>query len=210
MDKSSSPLDTLRQLRELLDAGTITPQEFETLKARLLADQLAAPAVPPSAPPTVPLNPTFTAPATTGSSVEPVRSEPVPVPPIAPAPVPTPVEELPPLLDFFKQPQTPGTSPPPPPAAPVREEKPAPYAAPYTPPTPPAPAAPTAAPESFPPGLIRRLHRHLQERRRSFSRPLLLQRRHLRPHHPIFPRQEPNQRFRWNLSCARRHLLCRP
>ncbi|MBC8083374.1 MAG: SHOCT domain-containing protein [Hymenobacter sp.] len=46
MDKSS-PLDTLRQLRELLDAGTITPQEFEMLKSRLLA----APAVAPDSRP---------------------------------------------------------------------------------------------------------------------------------------------------------------
>jgi hypothetical protein len=43
MEKSSSPLDTLRQLRELLDAGTITPQEFETLKSRLLTPPTALP-----------------------------------------------------------------------------------------------------------------------------------------------------------------------
>ena len=155
MEKGSSPLDTLRQLRELLDAGTITPQEFETLKARLLAEQLAAPVVPPAAvippaapatPPTVPLNPTFTTPPVTPT--DPVRSEPATTPPVSPAP--GPVEELPPLLDFFKQPQTSGSATPPP-VAPVREEKPASYTAPYTPPPPPAPAAPTAAPDFFPP-----------------------------------------------------------
>ncbi|WP_022822219.1 SHOCT domain-containing protein [Hymenobacter norwichensis] len=47
MEKSSSPLDNLLQLRELLDAGLITPQEFETLKSRLLASS-AAPLPPPA------------------------------------------------------------------------------------------------------------------------------------------------------------------
>ncbi|WP_400193554.1 hypothetical protein [Hymenobacter sp. B81] len=39
MDNNPSPLDTLRQLKEWLDAGTITPQEFETLKRKLLFDE---------------------------------------------------------------------------------------------------------------------------------------------------------------------------
>jgi len=60
MEKDSSPLDTLRQLKEWLDAGTITPQEFETLKKKLLFNDAApsAPVLPePAATPevTVPL-----------------------------------------------------------------------------------------------------------------------------------------------------------
>jgi hypothetical protein len=69
MEKSSSPLDNLLQLRELLDAGLITPQEFETLKSRLLAS------------PTVPLNPTFTTPPTPANSETPSVVEPEPVAP---------------------------------------------------------------------------------------------------------------------------------
>lgn len=44
MDNPSSPLDTLRQLKEMLDAGAITPTEFEALKQRLVFNAPAAPA----------------------------------------------------------------------------------------------------------------------------------------------------------------------
>ncbi|NML67245.1 SHOCT domain-containing protein [Hymenobacter sp. RP-2-7] len=52
----NSPLATLRQLKELLDAGAITPQEYDTLKQRLLFG--AAPAEPaaPSAEAAAPAN----------------------------------------------------------------------------------------------------------------------------------------------------------
>ncbi|GAB2969484.1 hypothetical protein GCM10027048_45420 [Hymenobacter coalescens] len=62
MDKNdSSPLDTLRQLKEWLDAGTITQQEFNTLKQKLLFPDAPAPAPPaaPLAPPTNPVTPTL-------------------------------------------------------------------------------------------------------------------------------------------------------
>ena len=36
MENPSSPLDTLRQLKEMLDAGALTPTEFEALKQRLV------------------------------------------------------------------------------------------------------------------------------------------------------------------------------
>ena len=36
MTPASSPLETLRQLREMLDAGTLTPAEFEALKQQLV------------------------------------------------------------------------------------------------------------------------------------------------------------------------------
>ena len=47
MTPASSPLETLRQLREMLDAGTITPAEFEALKQQLVF--AASPAVAPEA-----------------------------------------------------------------------------------------------------------------------------------------------------------------
>lgn len=85
MDNNPSPLETLRQLKEMLDAGAITPQEFNTLKQKLLfGDAPAAPAAPtpPAAPPTDPVTAAPTAP--------------VAVPP-PPAPAPTPV--IPPPVD---------------------------------------------------------------------------------------------------------------
>ena len=42
MENPSSPLETLRQLKEMLDAGALTPTEFEALKQRLVF----APAAP--------------------------------------------------------------------------------------------------------------------------------------------------------------------
>ena len=45
---NDSPLETLRQLREMLDAGTLTPVEFEVLKQQLVFGPV--PAVPPAAP----------------------------------------------------------------------------------------------------------------------------------------------------------------
>lgn len=42
MENPSSPLETLRQLKEMLDAGALTPTEFEALKQRLVF----APVVP--------------------------------------------------------------------------------------------------------------------------------------------------------------------
>ncbi len=47
MDNPNSPLDTLRQLKEMLDAGALTPLEFEALKQRLV---LSPPAIAPSVP----------------------------------------------------------------------------------------------------------------------------------------------------------------
>jgi hypothetical protein len=44
---ANSPLATLRQLKEMLDAGTLTPQEFEVLKQKLIfGDEPVAPASP--------------------------------------------------------------------------------------------------------------------------------------------------------------------
>ena len=46
MQNPPSPLDTLRQLKEMLDAGALTPTEFEALKQRLVFSEL--PTAPPS------------------------------------------------------------------------------------------------------------------------------------------------------------------
>ena len=46
MNNATSPLDTLRQLKEMLDAGALTPAEFEALKQRLV---LGPGTVPPAA-----------------------------------------------------------------------------------------------------------------------------------------------------------------
>ncbi|MBH8557983.1 SHOCT domain-containing protein [Hymenobacter negativus] len=86
MDNPNSPLDTLRQLKEMLDAGAITPTEFEALKQRLVFTAPAAPTAP-----SVPVAPEPAAP-------EPV-APPMPVgfnrPPMAPEPVLPLAEELP-------------------------------------------------------------------------------------------------------------------
>ena len=48
---ANSPLATLRQLKEMLDAGTLTPQEFEALKQKLVFGQdPAAPTAPVATP----------------------------------------------------------------------------------------------------------------------------------------------------------------
>ena len=40
MQNPPSPLDTLRQLKEMLDAGALSPTEFEALKQRLVFSEL--------------------------------------------------------------------------------------------------------------------------------------------------------------------------
>lgn len=54
MEKDPSPLDTLRQLKEWLDAGTITQQEFDTLKQKLVFK--AAPGPSPAPPTDLPVS----------------------------------------------------------------------------------------------------------------------------------------------------------
>ena len=84
MENEPSPLATLRQLKEWLDAGAITPAEFEVLKRKLLFSELSDP--PAAAPP----SPVAPAPAPPPSS-PPAPAAAVPVPPtVVPAPVPLP------------------------------------------------------------------------------------------------------------------------
>jgi Short C-terminal domain len=63
MENPSSPLDTLRQLKEMLDAGALTPTEFEALKQRLVfTPPAAAPAAEASGlPPVAPVAPILNA-----------------------------------------------------------------------------------------------------------------------------------------------------
>lgn len=81
MQNPSSPLDTLRQLKEMLDAGALTPAEFEALKQRLVIQE---PSNTPAAPP---------APGS-ADSPPPLPFTPTPEP-IAPTPIPVAPEELP-------------------------------------------------------------------------------------------------------------------
>ena len=75
MQTPPSPLDTLRQLKEMLDAGALTPTEFEALKQRLVFEAPAnVPTAPAPAAPEVPVAPQI--PLTV-----PVYSEPIPVMP---------------------------------------------------------------------------------------------------------------------------------
>ncbi len=83
----NSPLATLRQLQELLDAGTLTPVEFEALKQQLIFGRAAAspapaePSMPGSAAPietdTAAIVPAVAAPAAPASFPEPVAPLPV-------------------------------------------------------------------------------------------------------------------------------------
>ena len=107
----SSPLDTLRQLKVLLDQGAITPAEYDTLKQRLLTGLTQAPTAVADAP----AAPSFPASAPT----EPMSYG-------QPAP-PAPTGELPSLLDMFQQ--TAASAPPPAPLSmPAPAPKPVPVA----------------------------------------------------------------------------------
>lgn len=98
MEKDSSPLDTLRQLKEWLDAGTITPQEFATLKQKLLFSDAAPEATTAPLPPVTPPPAAFE--PTTVSPVEDLMLPPIthhapaePAPPMPPMPA-SPAEPL--------------------------------------------------------------------------------------------------------------------
>lgn len=102
MEKDPSPLDTLRQLKEWLDAGTITPEEFQTLKQKLVFTD--APASPPAVPPVAPVAPPIPEPQMPAKL--PAAEEP-PLPPAAP-PLPVnmaaPVAVVPPAFPIAPEP----------------------------------------------------------------------------------------------------------
>ncbi|WP_426493132.1 hypothetical protein [Hymenobacter sp. 102] len=92
MEKDSS-LDTLRQLKEWLDAGTITPQEFAELKQKLVFNNPAPGASVASSVPGPPVSP-VPPPAEPTTIAAPV-SEPL-LPPVTTGPVPDYSQPLPP------------------------------------------------------------------------------------------------------------------
>lgn len=77
LSDANSPIATLRQLKEMLDAGTLTPQEFEALKQKLIFGVEAAAPVAPAAPASP--APVYRAPAETSAPAAPEAS-PVPAP----------------------------------------------------------------------------------------------------------------------------------
>ncbi|PJJ54760.1 SHOCT domain-containing protein [Hymenobacter chitinivorans] len=105
MEKDPSPLDTLRQLKEWLDAGTITQAEFDTLKRKLLFSEqtpgAAAPSPPPAAPPVPPVvTPPAAAVPPLGSLADTPPAPPVVMTPLVSEPerpVTPPIAELPPV-----------------------------------------------------------------------------------------------------------------
>lgn len=110
MENPSSPLDTLRQLKEMLDARALTPAEFESLKQRLVFSSdapLAVPALPPAPVPLLPVAaPTALPPKPLESAVEPL-----PLPPLAEAAASLPTTEAGPVRYF--EPLAPLITPPP-------------------------------------------------------------------------------------------------
>ncbi|MVN76742.1 hypothetical protein GO988_10455 [Hymenobacter sp. HMF4947] len=83
-----SPINTLRQLKEMLDAGTLTPAEFEALKQQLIFGKEGTGPVETPVPP-MPLVPAAAAPA--ADLLSPTDFlEPAPEPPPAETLLPTP------------------------------------------------------------------------------------------------------------------------
>ena len=100
MENPSSPLETLRQLKEMLDSGALTPTEFEALKQRLVfgPSPVPADAEPPAAvePPVAPLPAaTLLADTLPAQGTPPVASEPTPSPEAWHAPVHSASPDLP-------------------------------------------------------------------------------------------------------------------
>ena len=111
MQNLPSPLDTLRQLKEMLDAGALTPTEFEALKQRLVFSELPTmPSLPPAfeeaaiTPPHTPYDESPEPPAAPFSPAleeaanVPVRAENV-EPPVAPAALQPNAAPLPPHFE---------------------------------------------------------------------------------------------------------------
>ncbi|WP_216679988.1 SHOCT domain-containing protein [Hymenobacter siberiensis] len=113
MDNPNSPLDTLRQLKEMLDSGAITPAEFEALKQRLVFATPATPA-PLAAPefiapgPVVPPPPPVFEPSPVAVAPNAPLAEELPTPahfPAGPEPLPEPEpawrtrDEFPPMAE---------------------------------------------------------------------------------------------------------------
>ena len=124
MDNPLSPLETLRQLKEMLDAGALTPTEFEALKQRLVLREAApgapSPSLLPNAPgpaepplPAGPVGPAAAPPSWYDVSPAPLAParppywEPAPLPPTSAAPEPLPAAEMAWVADEFPAVETP-------------------------------------------------------------------------------------------------------
>ncbi len=82
-----SSLAALRQLKEMLDAGTITPAEFETLKRQLIfGNEPPAPPVAPTPPSAAGVVPAVLIPDTAGYISQSPEIPVAPIPPLAAAP----------------------------------------------------------------------------------------------------------------------------
>ena len=103
MEKDPSPLDTLRQLKEWLDAGTITPEEFQTLKQKLVFTDASA--TPPAVPPVALVSPVVPEPQV--PAAPPVAEEPTPpaAPPL-PVNMAAPLAVVPPAFPVAPEPTT--------------------------------------------------------------------------------------------------------
>lgn len=94
MENPSSPLETLRQLKEMLDSGALTPTEFEALKQRLVfgpspvsADAQPLATVEPPVVPVAAAAPLADEPPAPEAPTTPTEPEPAPLPAAWPAPV---------------------------------------------------------------------------------------------------------------------------
>ena len=103
MQSPPSPLDTLRQLKEMLDAGALTPTEFEALKQRLVFSPPAA-AVPPEALPPLPAEPALPLPAADWPPIAPTGAAPLAPAPGPPSPAPPAAREPQPQPQFGFEP----------------------------------------------------------------------------------------------------------
>ncbi len=86
MDNLNSPLDTLRQLKEMLDAGALTPTEFEALKQRLVFNNTPAVPASPAAEPAPPAPVVPKAPETPAAPLPVPAAPPVALPPVTVTP----------------------------------------------------------------------------------------------------------------------------
>ena len=97
MENPPSPLDTLRQLKEMLDAGALTPTEFEALKQRLVFSE-------PAPMPTAPVVP-FTEVPIAATTPPAISAEAAPEAQAATPVVAQAVEAGPPILPPMAQPE---------------------------------------------------------------------------------------------------------
>lgn len=92
MENPTSPLETLRQLKEMLDAGALTPTEFEALKQRLIFTSISPGpvAAEPAAAPVTPAVPATPVANVLPTSEAPMANTAPATPPASPPAFPSP------------------------------------------------------------------------------------------------------------------------